>query len=160
MVEKTDFEKQMQEICNQEPITVTFKGKERKIHFFQSDTVARYEAELEKASESDTMKERHQRQVNLLAIVLSDLYRSQPLFRGLRRWKWKVKLSHGTYNEVEALQLLEAATIRIQHSKLLEIYRNILAAQVLAVISQANGQNDQLEKLLNEKRENWKGGNA
>ena len=160
MTQKTDLEQQIHDICNQGPLTVIFMEKERKIHFFQNDTVARYEAELEKASESDTMKERHQRQVNLLTIVLSDLHRSQPLFRGLRRRIWKVRLSHGTYNEVEALQLLEAATIRIQYSKLLEIYRNILAAQVLTAINQANGQNDQLEKLLNEKQENWKGGNA
>ena len=57
-------------------------------------------------------------------------------------------------------QLELISQLRIQHSKLIEIYRNILAAQVLAAIKQANGQNDQLEKLLNEKRENWKGGNA
>ena len=153
MEEKTDFEKQMQEICNQEPLTVTFKGKERKIHFFQSDTVARYEAELEKASESDTIKDRHLREVRLLAIVLADLHGSRPYLRSLKRWIWEKRLSYSRYDEVEAMQLLEAAVQRFQQWKVFELHFALIKKELEAIEELRK----EILEYVDQKQKTWKG---
>lgn len=130
------IENQIAELKALQPLAVTFKGKVRLVHFFDEETAESFNGVLETASESDTMKKRHKREVRLLAIVLADLYRSPLLFRKVRRWLWEKRLSFGKYDEVEALQLLDAAVTRIQQGKLLEMHTALILSQILSNINE------------------------
>lgn len=130
------IENQLAELKTLQPLAVTFKGKVRLVHFFHEETAESFNGVLETASESDTMKGRHKREVRLLAIVLADLYRSPLLFRKVRRWLWEKRLSFGKYDEVEALQLLDAAVTRIQQGKLLEMHTALILSQILSNINE------------------------
>ncbi len=149
---ENELEKQFAELAALQPISVTFKGKPRSVHFFHQGTAEKFNRVLEIASESDTMKQRHNQQVKMLAIVLSDLYGKNPLFIGLRRWFWEQRLKHSDYNEVEALQLIDAAVTRIQQGKFLELYSLIVAAQMQATIKQMHETKNSL-KLNNTEKE-------
>ena len=157
MNENTAFEKQLEELRALQPQPITFKGKVRKVHFFSRETAERFNGVLETASESDTMKDRHRREVCLLAIVLADLHGSFPYFHGLRRWIWEKRLTHSRYNEVEAMQLLEAAVQRIQQGKVLELHIALTAAQMQATIEAMNSERDTLREFFEQKQKTLEG---
>ena len=148
---------QIAELKALQPLAVTFKGKMRLVHFFDEETAESFNGVLETASESDTMKERHKREVRLLAIVLADLYRSPLLFRKVRRWFWEKRLSFGKYDEVEALQLLDTAVTRIQQGKRLEAYIALLVAEIETTLNATQGLIQETEQLCNDKIKVWKG---
>ena len=143
MNEEKQFERQIAEVSALKPLAITFNGKVRLVHFFHTGTAESFNGVLETASESDTMKDRHRREVRLLAIVLADLHGTR-LFRRLRRWLWEKRLSFGRYDELEALQLLDAAVTRIQQGKFLEMYAELIISQIQATIE---AMNRQLKKL-------------
>ena len=132
----TEFKRQLEELITLQPQPIPFKGKVRLVHFFHKETAENFNRELETVSESDTMKERHKREVRLLAIVLADLHRSPLLFRKVRRWLLEKRLSFGKYDEVEALQLLDAAVTRIQQGKLLEMHTALILSQIQSNINE------------------------
>ena len=127
------------------------------VHFFSKETAESFTGELETASDSDTMKDRHRREVRLLAIVLANLHGSSPLFRNVRRWIWEKRLNHSKYNEVEAMQLLGAAVMRIHQGKMIDLYLAIVMADVQATIEATERTLDEIEQLYNEKLKVWKG---
>ena len=92
-----------------------------------------------------------------MAIVLADLHGSFPYFHGLRRWIWEKRLTHSRYNEVEAMQLLEAAVQRIQQGKVLELHIALALAKMQAVFDAKDGINDTLRELYEHKLKTWKG---
>lgn len=149
MNEETQSKDQIAELTNLQPLAVIFLGKERVIDHFHRGTAERFNRVLETATEGQSMKTRHKQQTKMLAIVLSDLQGSSKLFRGLRRWLWEKRLSLTSYNEVEALKLIEAAVLRIQNYKLLELHTTLLLAQIMANIEYANKQTN---GILNEIR--------
>ena len=131
MNEETQSKDQIAELTNLQPLAVIFLGKERVIHHFHQGTAERFNRVLETASEGQSMKTRHKQQTKMLAIILSDLQGSSKLFRGLRRWLWEKSLSFTNYSEVEALKLIEAAVLRIQNYKLLELHTMLIVAQIM-----------------------------
>ena len=139
MNEKKKIGTQIADIKKLQPLVVTFKGKERVINHFQYDTVERFNKVLESASGGQKMGERHKLQTQMLAIILSDVQGSSRVFRGLRQWLWEKKLSHTSYNEVEALRLIETAVLRIQQHKVLEMHTALILAQMQALINHING---------------------
>lgn len=159
MNEKTkfDIDEQLLKLKALQPQPITFKGKVRKVHFFRQETAERFNRELETSSESDTMKDRHQREIRLLAIVLSDLHGSKPYFCRLRRWVWEIRLSHSRYDDLEAMQLLDAAVKRIQQSKMIELYAALLCEQIKNLFEIMKVQNEELQKVVEQKQKSWKG---
>lgn len=157
--EKTGLERQIAELGTLEPLAVTFKGKVRMVHFFHEGTAESFNSMLASASEYDTMKDRHRREVRLLAIVLADLH-GMRVFRKVRRWLWEKRLSFGKYDEVEALQLLDAAVTRIQQGKYFELYASLIVAQIQAMIEAMSRQQDEANQCYNEKLNYWKGETA
>lgn len=157
MNENTAFEKQLEELKALQPQPITFKGKVRLVHFFSKGTAERFNGVLETASENDTMKDRHRREVLLLSLVLADLHGSSQYFKNLRRWIWKKRLEYTGYNEVEAMQLLEAAVQHIQQVKIIELHIALIVAQMQATIEAMNGQRDTLQELFEQKQKTWKG---
>ena len=157
MNENTAFEKQLEELRVLQPQPITFKGKVRLVHFFSKGTVEKFNGVLETASENDTMKDRHRREVLLLSLVLADLHGSSQYFKNLRRWIWKKRLEYTGYNEVEAIQLLEAAVQHIQQGKVIELHIALILAQIQAEIEAINGNNDNLRELSSINKKTWKG---
>ena len=135
-MEKSTFEKQIAELASLQPIPVPFKGDVRLVHYFHPGTAERFDRVLEMASVSDTMQERHRHQIEMLATVLSDLHDTSRHFMGLRRWLWVQRLKHSRYDEVEALQLLDAAVTRIRQGHLLEMICFAQLAQIQSLINQ------------------------
>jgi hypothetical protein len=101
------------------------------------------------------MKRRKQREVRLLAIVLADLNGSFPHFMELKRWIWRKRLTRSSYNDVEAVALLEAARERIQNGKQLDALAAILLAQMQAIIASMSASREQLAEVENELRKEW-----
>ena len=133
-----DIDKQVHELTALQPISVTFKGKPREVHYFHRGTAEAFSDALKGISENESMKRRKQREVRLLAIVLADLHGSNPYFMRLKRWLWRNRLAHSRYSDVEAVALLEAATERIQNGKQLVALITIVMAQGAAIIASMN----------------------
>ena len=133
-----DIDKQVHELTALQPISVTFKGKPREVHYFHRGTAEAFSDALKGTSENESMKRRKQREVRLLAIVLSDLHGSSPYFKRLKRWIWRKRLTHSRYSDVEAVALLEAATERIQNGKQLDALITIVMAQAVSIITSMN----------------------
>ena len=129
---------QLKELFALQPIVVTFRGKQRQVHFFHYGTAERFSEALKGTSGSESQRRRKQREVRLLSIVLSDLYGSSPYFLGLRRWFWKLRLSHSTYSDIEAMKLLEAASSRIQNGKVMDALATIMLTQIQGFIDSMN----------------------
>lgn len=157
MNENTGLEKRLEELRALQPQPITFKGKVRLVHFFNRGTAERFNGVLETASESDTMKDRHRREVRLLSIVLADLHGNSPHLRSLRRWLWEKRLTYSKYDKVEAIQLLDAAVQRIQQGKVIELSIALTAAQLQAIIEATSAQLDSLNVLFEQKIKDWKG---
>ena len=151
------IEKIIADLGKLQPLAITFKEKVRMVHFFHSGTAERFNRVLEGASESDTMKDRHRREVKLLAIVLADLHGSFPHFITLRRKMWELRLSFGKYSDVEALQLLNAAVDRIQHGNVSKMVAGLIASQMEAVIEANKAILKDSERMFNERIKVWKG---
>ena len=150
-----DVSAQLREMYQLQPIAVNFKGKPREVHFFHRGTSEAFLATLRGASENDSLKRRKRREVCLLAIVLADLHGSSPFFKGLRRFIWRKRLSHTSYSDMEAVQLLTAAKERIQHKKHIEALLAILFAQMQVILAAKNISNEQLRELImNNRKEN------
>lgn len=143
-----DIDKQVHELTALKPISVTFKGKPREVHFFHRGTAEAFSDALKGISENESMKRRKQREVRLLAIVMADLHGSSPYFMRLKRWLWRKRLAHSRYSDVEAVALLEAATERIQNGKQLDALITIVMAQAVSIITSIKA--NQLPGLLNE----------
>lgn len=124
-----------------QPISVTFYGKPREVHFFHQGTAEAFSDALKGTSENESLKRRKRREVRLLAIVLADLNGSSPYFKRLKRWIWRQRLARTRYNEVEAVALLEAARERIQNGKQLDALAAILLAQMQAIIKSLGKEN-------------------
>lgn len=124
-----------------QPISITFKGKPREVHYFHRGTAEAFTDALRGTSENESMKRRKQREVRLLAIVLADLHGSSKHFMRLKRWIWRKRLERARYNEVEAVALLEAARERIQNGKQLDALAAILLAQMQAIIKSLGKEN-------------------
>ena len=133
-----DIDKQVHELTALQPISVTFKGKPREVHYFHRGTAEAFSDALKGTSENESMKRRKQREVRLLAIVMADLHGSSPYFMRLKRWLWRKRLAHSRYSDVEAVALLEAATERIQNGKQLVALITIVMAQGAAIIASMN----------------------
>lgn len=133
-----DIDKQVHELTALQPISVTFKGKPREVHYFHRGTAEAFSDALKGISENESMKRRKQREVRLLAIVMADLHGSSPYFIRLKRWLWRKRLAHSRYSDVEAVALLEAATERIQNGKQLVALITIVMAQGAAIIASMN----------------------
>ena len=133
-----DIDKQVHELTALQPISVTFKGKPREVHYFHRGTAEAFSDALKGTSENESMKRRKQREVRLLAIVMADLHGSSPYFMRLKRWLWRKRLAHSRYSDVEAVALLEAATERIQNGKQLVALITIVMAQCAAIIASMN----------------------
>lgn len=130
-----DIDKQVHELTALQPISVTFKGKPREVHYFHRGTAEAFSDALKGTSENESMKRRKQREVRLLAIVLADLHGSSPYFKRLKRWIWRKRLTHSRYSDVEAVALLDAAAERIQNGKQLDALMAIVTAQTVAIIA-------------------------
>ena len=133
-----DIDKQVHELTALQPISVTFKGKPREVHYFHRGTAEAFSDALKGTSENESMKRRKQREVRLLAIVLADLHGSGPYFKRLKRWIWRKRLTHSRYSDVEAVALLDAAAERIQNGKQLDALITIVMAQGAAIIASMN----------------------
>ena len=133
-----DIDKQVHELTALQPISVTFKGKPREVHYFHRGTAEAFSDALKGTSENESMKRRKQREVRLLAIVMADLHGSSPYFMRLKRWLWRKRLAHSRYSDVEAVALLETATERIQNGKQLVALITIVMAQGAAIIASMN----------------------
>ena len=127
-----DVTAQIMELSALQPISVTFKGKPREVHFFHRGTAEAFSDALRGISENESMKHRKQREVRLLAIVLADLHGSSRHCKRLKRKLWSYRLTRYRYSEVEAVALLEAARERIQGGKKMEALIEILNAQIQA----------------------------
>ena len=79
-----DIDKQVHELTALQPISVTFKGKPREVHYFHRGTAEAFSDALKGISENESMKRRKQREVRLLAIVMADLHGSSPYFMRLK----------------------------------------------------------------------------
>lgn len=154
------IEKIIADLGKLQPLAITFKDKVRMVHFFHSGTAERFNRVLEGASESDTMKDRHRREVQLLAIVLADLHGSFPFFITLRRKMWELRLSFGKYSEVEALQLLNAAVDRMQYGNVSKMVAGLIASQMKAFIEANKAILRESERMFTEKIKVWKGEKA
>lgn len=130
-----DIDKQVHELTALQPISVTFKGKPREVHYFHRGTAEAFSDALKGTSENESMKRRKQREVRLLAIVMADLHGSSPYFKRLKRWIWRKRLTHSRYSDVEAVALLDAAAERIQNGKQLDALMAIVTAQTVAIIA-------------------------
>lgn len=150
-----DVAEPLRELNALQPISVTFKGKPREVHFFHRGTAEAFTDALRGTSENESMKRRKQREVRLLAIVLADLNGSFPHFMRLKRWIWRKRLTRSRYNEVEAVALLEAARERIQNGKQLDALAAILLAQMQAIIASMSASREQLAEVENELRKEW-----
>lgn len=150
-----DVAEPLRELNALQPISVTFKGKPREVHFFHRGTAEAFTDALRGTSENESMKRRKQREVRLLAIVLADLNGSFPHFMRLKRWIWRKRLTRSRYNEVEAVALLEAARERIQNGKQLDALAAILLAQMQAIIASMSASREQLAEVENEFRKEW-----
>ena len=133
-----DIDKQVHELTALQPISVTFKGKPREVHYFHRGTAEAFSDALKGISENESMKRRKQREVRLLAIVLADLHGSSPYFMRLKRWLWRKRLTHSRYSDVEAVALLDAAAERIQNGKQLDALITIVMAQAVSIITSMN----------------------
>lgn len=149
----TEFEKQLEELRALQPQPITFKGKVRLVHFFSMGTAERFNRVLETASESDTIKDRHLREVRLLAIVLADLHGSRSYLRSLKRWIWEKRLSYSRYDEAEAMQLLEAAVQRFQQWKVFELHFALIKKELEAIEEQRK----EIQEYVDQKQKTWKG---
>lgn len=138
-----------------QPISVTFQGKPREVHFFHRGTAEAFTDALKGTSKNDSMKRHKQREVRLLAIVLADLHGSSKHFMRLKRWIWRKRLARSIYNEVEAVALLEAARERIQNGKQLDALAAILLAQMQAIIASTSTSREQLTEKEKELRKDW-----
>lgn len=147
-----DVAEPLRELNALQPISVTFKGKPREVHFFHRGTAEAFSDALRGTSENESMKRRKQREVRLLAIVLADLNGSFPHFMELKRWIWRKRLTQSSYNDVEAVALLEAARERIQNGKQLDALAAILLAQMQAIIASMSASREQLAEVENELR--------
>lgn len=145
-----DIHEQLHELIALQPISVTFKGKPREVHFFHRGTDEAFSDALNGVSENESMKRRKQREVRLLAIVLADLHGSGLYFKRLKRWIWRKRLTHTRYSDVEAVALLDAATVRIQNGKQLDALIAIIMAQMEAQIASMEAQEEQLTEYYNE----------
>jgi len=145
-----DVAEPLKELNALQPISVTFKGKPREVHFFHRGTAEAFTDALRGTSENESMKRRKQREVRLLAIVLADLNGSFPHFMRLKRWIWRKRLSRSSYNDVEAVALLEAARERIQNGKQLDALAAILLAQMQAIIASMSASRKKIAEVLNE----------
>ena len=150
-----DVAEPLRELNALQPISVTFKGKPREVHFFHRGTAEAFTDALRGTSENESMKRRKQREVRLLAIVLADLNGSFPHFMELKRWIWRKRLTRSSYNDVEAVALLEAARERIQNGKQLDALAAILLAQMQAIIASMSASREQLAEVENELRKEW-----
>lgn len=150
-----DITEPLRELNALQPISVTFKGKPREVHFFHRGTAEAFTDALRGTSENESMKRRKQREVRLLAIVLADLNGSFPHFMNLKRWIWRKRLTRSSYNDVEAVALLEAARERIQNGKQLDALAAILLAQMQAIIASMSASREQLAEVENELRKEW-----
>ncbi len=150
-----DVAEPLRELNALQPISVTFKGKPREVHFFHRGTAEAFTDALRGTSENESMKRRKQREVRLLAIVLADLNGSFPHFMNLKRWIWRKRLTRSSYNDVEAVALLEAARERIQNGKQLDALAAILLAQMQAIIASMSASREQLAEVENELRKEW-----
>lgn len=150
-----DITEPLRELNALQPISVTFKGKPREVHFFHRGTAEAFSDALRGTSENESMKRRKQREVRLLAIVLADLNGSFPHFMNLKRWIWRKRLTRSSYNDVEAVALLEAARERIQNGKQLDALAAILLAQMQAIIASMSASREQLAEVENELRKEW-----
>jgi hypothetical protein len=158
-----DITERVKELDALRPISVTFMGKTREVHFFHRGTAEAFFDALKGTSENESMKRHKQREVRLLAIVLADLHGSGPYFKRLKRWIWRIRLAHSRYSDVEAVALLEAAAGRIQNGKQLDALIAIVESQCAAIIAIMNNPdlvaeavtgkeptNERLEKKLDE----------
>ena len=146
-----DVTAQLRELNALQPITVTFKGRPREVHFFHRGTAELFSDALRGVSENESMKRLKTREIRLLAIVLADLHGSSwPRFRSLKRWLWRKRLEHSRYSDVEAVALLNAARERIQNGKHLEALGAILLAQMQALIATTTVSREQLSEVLNQ----------
>lgn len=143
-----DVTEQLNELTTLQPISVIFKGKPREVHFFHRGTAEAFSETLKGISEKDSMKRRKQREEQLLAIVLADLYGSSPYLKRLKRWLWRKRLEHSIYNDVEAVALLEAAKERIQEGKQFDALGAILLAQMKFFFLAMRGNREQLLEVL------------
>ena len=148
-----DVAAQLKELNALQPISVTFKGRPREVHFFHRGTGEAFSDELRGISENDSMKRRKQREVRLLAIVLADLHGCSPFFRRFKRWLWRKRLARSRYSDLEAVALLEAARERIQDGKQLAALCAIILAQMQALIASMRASREQLAVLVNESEE-------
>lgn len=148
-----DITEPLRELNALQPISVTFKGKPREVHFFHRGTAEAFSNALKGTSENESMKQRKQREVRLLAIVLADLNGSSPHFMRLKRWIWRKRLTRSRYNDVEAVALLEAARERIQNGKQLDALAAIFLAQMQALIASMSASREQIKEVLNESSE-------
>ncbi len=126
---------QLNELQTLQPISVTFKGKPREVHFFHRGTAEAFSETIKGVFENESMKRRKQREVSLLAIVLADLHGSSPYFKRLKRWIWRMRLNHSRYSGVEAVALLVAAKERIQDGRRLAALSAITLAQMQALVA-------------------------
>ena len=139
-----DVSAELRALCQLQPIAVSFKGKQREVHIFTRGTADAFLATLRGASENDSLKRRKSREINLLSIVLADLHGSSPYFKRMRRWLWRMRLSHTHYSDVEAVQLLTAAKERILTRQHMEALLTILCAQVQVLLQKKNISTEQL----------------
>ena len=145
-----DITEPLRELNALQPISVTFKGKPREVHFFHRGTAEAFTDVLRGTSENESLKRRKQREVHLLAVVLADLNGSSPHFMRLKRWIWRKRLTRSRYNDVEAIALLEAARERIQNGKQIDALVAILLAQMQALIASMTSNREQIAEVLNE----------
>lgn len=145
-----DVAEPLKELGALQPISVTFNGKPREVHFFHRGTAEAFSDALRGTSENESMKRRKQREVRLLAIVLADLNGCLPHFMRLKRWIWRKRLEHSRYSDVEAVALLDAARERIQNGKQLDALCAILMAQMTALIASMKMNREQLAEVFNE----------
>lgn len=119
MNNRHDIDKSLQSLKEAQPIGVKFLGKVRRVHWFHRGTAERFAEALKQKAVTKTARRKVQRQ--LLSIVLSDLWQSPRLFRGVRRLCWAVRLAFTSYSQPEAVALIDAAGVRIQQEKQLDM---------------------------------------
>lgn len=139
----------LKELYALKPISVTFKEKPREVHFFHRGTAEAFSDALRGISENESIKQRKQREIRLLAIVLADLNGSSRYFKRIKRWLWRKRLRHSKYSDVEAIALLDAARDRIQNGKRVDALIAILLAHIQVIIASMSVNREQLV-VLNE----------
>ena len=132
-MEQLDIEKVTSELRALKPIEVKFAGKVRHVHWLHRGTPEKFAEALK--SKVNTKKERRNLQKRLLAIVLSDLWGSTRQTRGLRRWLWGLRLRFMQYSQPEAVAILDAAHMRLQQAKQLDLLMALTIEQMIAKLA-------------------------